>query len=218
MQIKTIFNSCAISVSTLFLCSCLSWFTEGSSLPEKEQQREEPVVIESTAPGLADRWTEPGEPAPYIPKAEPLHGASWNKSVKESALEGENRRVFLRGAQDSRTRINAGKALPTAETPLASRPGAKEAEYREVVAQIVGNAWASTPEAAAQWRLSSGRKTNSVELILHLTPDGKVAAAAVQKSSGSVEKDRAILRTVRSLKRLPPPPSGAGPVHLTLDI
>lgn len=221
MRIKTICGFCAASVSALFLCSCLSWFRETPPLPEKEPNPE-PTVIESTAPGLVDKWAAPGEPAPHIPEAATKADIekTRDRAVKESSLESENGRISLRPAPRARSRanLNARTAPPATQTPRASRPGSREADYRKVVARALLKEWAASPEAATQRRLSRDRKTGRVELVLHLTPDGRVAAAAVRKSSGSTEKDRAILRAARSLKKLPPPPSGAGPVHLALDI
>lgn len=214
MRLSMLCTFCTGGLSALSLCSCLSWF---AAAPPAERPQPAPLVIESTAPGLKDPWAAPDEPQPHIPEAGSAETPA-GKLVGERALDGENKsRPVLsrtRSRLARRAPLSVQTRKPAQANPPAPRRKEREARYWKIVEQELRKAWNASPEAAEIRRLSRQRTVGRAGLVLHLTPDGTVAAAAIQKSSGSPETDRALLRAARSLKKLPSPPAGAGPVHL----
>lgn len=221
MRINTLCSYCIVSILTLSLCSCLSCFSETPpAAPPKQEPA--PLVIETTAPGFIDKWAVPGEPVPHI-SAAGTKDAPDGEIVKESPLEPENNRRLFSGKSNARLNSSNAPSSPddirqmSSQTSNIAPPGSREAAYWGIVERALRIAWSAEPEAASIRRLSRQGDVGEAELVLHITPNGTVAAAAMQKSSGSIEIDRALLRTARSLRQLPPPPSGAGPVHLVFE-
>ena len=200
------------------LCGC-AVTTEESAVTLKSA----PQVVESVAPDFAsgrDRRFGASEGASLdLKNNAPL---SVKPSVRELPLEVERKQ---------RTRLNLERGRAKATTAKAERqknaeasaygsatPAMSEARYRKVAQERMQRAWERSPEGATRTRLSRGAEAVMVEMVLHLTPDGKVGTVALLKGSGSPEVDEALLRIARSLTDLPAPPRDAGPVFILLRL
>lgn len=176
----------------------------------QDQPRPEERQVEPPAPEIAERTTAP--PDDEAPAAEQLGSeeaapvSPWQQFPQVDPSVSVTALMPSLPSAASEPSARGGEAA--AETPSPAAPslpvepgGGREASgYEKSVFEVLRR---RPPRAPTNRR-------GTVRISFSIGPDGKVASARVQSSSGSAEIDAAALEVVRTARFAPPPNTAAG--------
>lgn len=172
--------------------------------PVEEQQAEpsEPMVAEDVSP--------PAPPAPAIPSAKPEPPPRPQPVRQAEALPEPSRPDGNRGAGGSQWDPNAGEATQSSRS-AGGAAGVSPTYQTEIMAWL--ERYKRYPERAQRRRIEG-----TALLRFTLAPDGEVLAYALERSTGSEELDREVIRMIERASPLPAMPADLVVSRLELSV